>query len=194
MLDSLEKQHQKNAATTLRERIAQCEAADILATKDFPSLNAENVRKLLTLTRKFWSQFPLYLKLKVAEFNMMTNIIPSLGSSLKTTKSDDITKCGLQVADALRLEPTSANINKDMLQISYNDVFQEFLKGLEYKLKELGMWKAEDGTASADEDEDLTTKFGAEQDVVVATSAQKPPAVHPDLALFLELSEVHFLG
>ena len=189
MLDSLEKQQPKNAAGLLRDRIAECEAADILATKDFPSLDAENVRKLITLTKPHWSQFPLYLKLKAAEFHMMTNIIPSLGSSLKTTKSDDITKCGLQVAAALRLEPTSTNMNKDMLQISYNDVFQEFLKGLEYKLKELGMWKAEDGTPSGD-DEDLTT-FGAEQDAKVATSAQTE---HPDLDLLLQFSQVHFLG
>ena len=64
-MEALVTQKQTSAADKLRERIAQCESADVLVNKDFVTMSSEHLHKLLMATKTAWSKFSLEIKLKL---------------------------------------------------------------------------------------------------------------------------------
>ena len=69
-MDSLEKNNFTNSAQTLRERIAQCEAADVLCMKDLTKMKKDKLDQLLKATQSSWKHFNLHMKVKVLKHDV----------------------------------------------------------------------------------------------------------------------------
>lgn len=65
ILESLLKNGQSNAANILRERILQCESADILATKELGKVADDQLKSMLAVTKSCWKLFALHIKTKL---------------------------------------------------------------------------------------------------------------------------------
>lgn len=65
ILESLVKAQQGSAADKLRERVVQCEAADVLAKQDFVNMSTDSLQKLLKATQYSWKKFSLEIKFKL---------------------------------------------------------------------------------------------------------------------------------
>lgn len=191
-MEELEKNHQRNAATILRERIAACEAADILATKEYTSMSPETVVKLMKLTRPHWSDYQPFLKLKIAKFHSMVKVLPSLQAALKKGKVDGIQESGLAVAGALQLTPTQHQDPLDMMNLHFNAVFHSFLDLVETSLKEASLWNPDQDDAPSEDD--CTTQFGAD----LGDMTKKAPAEtleiekRPELLRLLQFAQASF--
>lgn len=67
VLSNLEKHQSMQAAGYLRDRIAQCQAAESLRKEPLRSMQALHLKDLLAQTKSIWSIFPLDLKLRLCD-------------------------------------------------------------------------------------------------------------------------------
>lgn len=67
-MESLVKNNQNNAGNLLRERIVQCEAADILATKELGKIPGDKLSQMLQTTKMSWHLFSLAIKTKLFRY------------------------------------------------------------------------------------------------------------------------------
>ena len=76
-MDSLEKKGEKNAAQTLRERVAICESCDILKNKNLREMKSVLVKKLVASCQDAWPQLPALVKWKLAHHHFISEILPA---------------------------------------------------------------------------------------------------------------------
>lgn len=132
-MDALTKNNQTNAATILRQRIVQCESADILATKEFAKMDASELQKMLLATKNSWPSFNLHIKGKLYKFSGHKSL--SAAAPLKVFPV--ITKLVHIVPPELGHERSVKQFN--MLEPELSAWFRDFLTELEEVMGQCGL-------------------------------------------------------
>ena len=184
-MKTLDEKQQKRASDILKKRLAECEAADVLYTRDFVDVQPQFIEKLLALTKDVWHLFPPFLTLKLAHRRSLTLL--SAVSESNEDAGDAREPSGaqheavLQLGKALALGHTfEGNEAFDVWNPTYNAIFHALLGSLKECLREAGSWEGDQQLCIKDDAEkfrdfDVTANLGLEAMEVQAAETKDIP-------------------
>ena len=129
--------NQTNAASVLRERIAQCESADILTVKDLTKMAPDALRKLLNATQPAWQSFSMMVKWKVWKHHAF--------NQLHEASYQDIFKTLSTLVEFQPVNFADGHDAFEIMQPSFAGLFQDFVMEVHSSMDQAGLLSSGSG-------------------------------------------------
>ena len=117
ILENLKDQGRKSAADTLAERMAKCEACDILVTKSVRDMPDPDLKKLLRLVEEGWHWFSTNVQIKITEHAVHRDVkagVVNLGDKVQvvTVARDVAQMVAIHELDSAEFQPLQPSFNQ----------------------------------------------------------------------------------
>ena len=163
-METLEKRNEKNAALTVRERVALCESCDMLNSKNLKELKPESLQKIVTITKEAWKLFPLHVEFKLAHHYFLASIFPPALECIDADDEREKEKGFTMISSALQLSVGDEETKFHPLSPSFSGAFNSLVKQIADAMEKAGFLKKPD-------DSEFT--FGIEEAVPDPKRAEK---------------------
>ena len=143
--ESLESSGQKHAAKTLRDRMAACSACDMLVTKDTRRMEPQKMQQTLLNCEEAWVIFPVHVKTKVFENNLVTVRLPQWLKGAVSKKQAEQVESAAEFANALAISPHEQGKDMglerfDVKSPTMDMVFHSFVEETQETMQALGLF------------------------------------------------------